>query len=142
MKNRFSLIAVLALICALASGIVYAKPPDGSTYSVNVSSSFGTFFNDCFIFTNGPFLIVGGLPDPQVFNQKTNGESNRHWQSLALPGIFGIAFSGTVTGNSEFGSIRVDGINEDGDTFIGKGEISNCAAPVAPAADGHNNWRQ
>ena len=132
---------------ALTVGIANAQRPDGISYAVDVQTSFGTEFSDCFIFGYDGVLTVLGLPAPLLFDQRDLGESKVFWQSVVFPGNgFSIAFSGMTTGNETNGMIQGDGISFLGfdATFTFTGRPADCAAVSAASVtgDASSPWMQ
>lgn len=114
MNRSLTYIVVSLAIFALPVGTVNAQRPDGISYAVDVQSSFGTEFSDCFIFGNDGVLTVLGLGIPQVYEQKDLGKSKVFWQSVPFSGFgFSIAFSGTATGARGLSQIELPVTFED-----------------------------
>ena len=144
MRVKFGFATVLVALM-LASGSAIADRPDGISYEVDVKTSFGTEFTDCFIFTDFGILNVVGLGWPLAFDQANLGTHEVFWLSVTLSGGgFQIAFNGMATGNEFDGMLKGNAINEFGDTFVFKGGPSDCGqgAPDVLAASPGFNWVQ
>jgi hypothetical protein len=129
----------------LASGSASAQRPDGISYHVDVKTSFGFEFSDCFIFGEDGILEIAGFGFPLAFDQANLGTHEVFWQAVTITGApFQLAINGMATGNSEDGMLKGNAINDFGDTLTIKGSPADCA-PVGPesaAATAGFNWVQ
>jgi hypothetical protein len=131
----------MALGCALSLGLSanvalanspkgQANSPNGQAYNVNVFSSFGTQFSDCFAFNDSGTLLVQGY-GPLVYRFDELNTQPDAWQATAgtnPPFGFVLAFHGTVGGGAGQ-TIIANGISSEGDTFILQGVVVPSCAP-------------
>jgi hypothetical protein len=132
----------LVLWCGLSGGAALAHSPDDHTYKVNVFSSFGTQFEDCFAFDrkSGTLTITGYGKD--IYRHDQLNTQPEAWQATSSKGnLFILSFHGAV-GGSGGQTIIADGLNEFGDTFILQGIIQQpCASPAAKQSSA-SPWRR
>jgi len=127
----------IPLLGLSASYNVYAHDPSGQTYRVEVFSSFGTQFQDCFAFdkfNKVDNLTVAGFGSLTARHDQLNNDLPT-WQAVSTTGqLFNLAFHGTV-GGSGGQTIQANGVNEFGDTFILQGVSDrNCILTLSATA--------
>ena len=103
----------------------------GRTYQVVVRDFLGNTFPDCLRFDDFGTLTIDGMGQILTWRQKRLDLAPNAWQATsraaaALP----IAFDGVVSGTT----INGDAIDEDGDTYIIRGQ-ENPACTLAPQFD-------
>lgn len=122
---------------ALASN----EGPDGFSYAVQVKSSFGTKFNDCFTFDEnspGILTIQGLLGQLLTYAHDNRNRDEEDWQSTSLGSDdFGIAFHGST--NHDGKKIKGDAVNDSGDTFTFKGTKTDTCAEANPSSSGQGS---
>jgi len=146
------LLAGAALGASLLAAGGASANPSGHTYLVKVVTSFGTKFNDCYIFDAYGHLTVYGLGVLSWTSQSLTGPGNGSWQavtplSLAISNGAAIEFNGIAL-DSSGGYLRAQGNEEQDnqgnrDTYLITGPaVSSCGSPAALAARDGSNYRR
>lgn len=126
-----------------------ASPAQGTdavnaTYEVQVRSSFGTEFTDCFRFdVPGNFrLTIDGFGPPLTYRfGDLNGERGR-FKSVSRGADSGAPFEIMFFGNFlDFGGIKGEALNEFGNSFVFRG-ARNESCPLAVSEAAKNPYRQ
>jgi hypothetical protein len=131
---RYDFVSALLVV-----GMMFFATPtmavDGSTYEVDVVSSFGTKFSDCFRFDTSGNLVIDLLVKPQTFAHTNLDTHPSKWQSSSKSGDpLAIVFHGRT--NESGKEIEGDAINEFGETFIFGGIINpDCVAGAAASKE-------
>jgi hypothetical protein len=116
-----------------------AEAQSRGVFEVQVHSSFGTTFTDCFRFSapRTGILNIDGFGSPLTYRFGGLDSDRLAWKSVTIsPPPFAIMFFGQF---SPFGRIKGEALNEFGDTFILNG-VLNESCSLAPTGLGRN-WR-
>ncbi len=109
-------------------------------FEVQVQSSFGTVFTDCFQFDRTNTLNILGFPTPLTYTFGDLDTDRSRFKAVtrsdpAPP--FQIMFFGR---SLNFGRIKGEALNEFGDTFIFSG-VRNDSCPDALVGGAGRRWR-
>jgi hypothetical protein len=100
---RYRTLSTAFLACALPAFAHAAQPPAGTSYSLQVTTSFEAPFTDCWTFaTNGRFIHSPSLRNFPYQLDSLNTEAG-DWQAIWV-GHVSIAFSGTANGSTLTGN--------------------------------------
>jgi hypothetical protein len=139
MSNLNNLIKFFLLFSLfLSTGNAFAwyadGSPDGNVYRVEVFSSFGTQFQDCFSFNKTGQLTVEGYDGQLTYSKDQLNYQPQEWQATSSQegaGGFDLSFHGTVRGTGH--TILANGMNEYGETFILQGVLDSACRAAAKA---------
>jgi hypothetical protein len=127
---KFCLLFSLVLCTGNALAWYQDGSPDGNAYRVEVFSSFGTQFQDCFSFNKTGQLTIGGFGQITYRKDQLNYQP-QEWQAEGDAGGFALSFHGTVRGTGH--TILANGMNEFGETFIFQGVLDSACRLEAKA---------
>jgi hypothetical protein len=130
---KFCLLFSLVLCTGNALAWYPDGSPDGNAYTVEVFSSFGTQFQDCFSFNKTGQLTIAGYGQLTYRKDQLNYQP-QEWQATSSQegaGGFDLSFHGTVRGTGH--TILANGMNEYGETFILQGVLDSACRAAAKA---------
>ncbi|ETX00099.1 MAG: hypothetical protein ETSY1_12455 [Candidatus Entotheonella factor] len=140
MKSFAVRAGLVALFVGFMAFNTTAVAQQGLTFTIFVTTSFGTQFQDCMRFdpVSPGILVVDGLADPLVYAKDDLNFSISGWQSTSFAGTsFGISFNGTY--QDPF--IISNGVSEEGSTFVVSGFVDGgCIASASSTESGANPY--
>lgn len=126
----------LAAAAALLGATAAQATPFPISYNVNVRTSFGTKFADCFTFDGAGNLTVAGLPGPLTYVPGALGQNTAQFGAVStLATAQGLGFEITFSGKINKATARIFGNDEQGDSYIVTGTVtSSCGNALGNGA--------
>jgi hypothetical protein len=131
-----------AIGCGLAAAgaLLFVSTAQATTfpvsYAVNVKTSFGTKFTDCFTFDGAGNLTVAGLGVLTYQLKNFNTQTSQFGAVAPIATATGVGFEITFAGALSDKSASIYGNDEQGDSYIVTGPASTTCSGTASTGGG------